>query len=109
MIDEWIVFCFILVTCGAQQHLTCMKTDEIIAHSPPFTDDNVQQGRPGRRGPRGPVGRKGRNGPPGLKGEPGISDNSVIDELRGKSSLRFFQRKSSQPRNNSCNWTFRQQ
>ena len=78
MMNQWIVLCFILATCGAQQHLTCLRTDEIIAPSPPIRDGNVQQGRPGRRGPIGPVGLQG------LKGEPGIPDNSVIDELKGK-------------------------
>ena len=78
MMYQWTVLCFILAACGAQQHLTCLRTDEIITPSPPITDDNVQQGRPGRRGPIGPVGLQG------LKGEPGIPDNSVIDELRGK-------------------------
>ena len=78
MIYKCIVFCFILATCGAQQHLTCLRTDEIISPSSPSTDDNVQQGRPGRRGPRGPVGVQG------LKGEPGIPDNSVIEKLKGE-------------------------
>ena len=78
MMYQWTVLCFILAACGAQQHLTCLRTDEIITPLPPITDDNVQQGRPGRRGPIGPVGLQG------LKGEPGIPDNSVIDELKGK-------------------------
>ena len=78
MMYQWTVLCFILAACGAQQHLTCLRTDEIITSSPPITDDNVQQGRPGRRGPIGPVGLQG------LKGEPGIPDNSAIDELKGK-------------------------
>ena len=78
MMYQWTVLCFILAACGAQQHLTCLRTDEIITPSPPITDDNVQQGRPGRRGPIGPVGLQG------LKGEPGIPDNSVIDEFKGK-------------------------
>ena len=77
MMYQWTVLCFILAACGAQQHLTCLRTDEIITPSPPITDDNVQQGRPGRRVPIGPVGLQG------LKGEPGIPDNSVSDELRG--------------------------
>ena len=78
MMHQWTVLCFILATCGAQQHLTCLRTDEIIALLPQTTDGNVQQGRPGRRGPIGPVGLQG------LKGEPGILDNSIIDELKGK-------------------------
>ena len=78
MMYQWTVLCFILTTCGAQQHLTCLRTDEIITPSPQTTEGNVQQGRPGRRGPIGPVGLQG------LKGEPGIPDSSVIDELKGK-------------------------
>ena len=78
MMYQWTVLCFILAACGAQQHLTCLRTDEILTPSPPISNDNVQQGRPGRRGPIGPVGLQG------LKGEPGIPDNSVIDELKGK-------------------------
>ena len=81
MMYQWTVLCFILATCGAQQHLTCLKTDEIIAPSNQTTDDNVQQGRPGRRGPPEPVGLQG------LKGEPGKSCNSVIDELKGKKTV----------------------
>ena len=78
MMYQWTVLCFILAACGAQQHLTCLRTDEIITPSPQTTNDNVQHGRPGRRGPIGPVGLQG------LKGEPGIPDNSAIDELKGK-------------------------
>ena len=81
MMYQWTVLCFILATCDAQQHLTCLRTDEIITPSPPIGDGNVQQGRPGRRGPIGPVGLQG------LKGEPGIPDNSVIDEFKGKKTV----------------------
>ena len=75
MIYRLIAFSFVLIYCGAQEHLTCLRTDDVIAPSPPSTNDNVQQGRPGRRGP---VGLQG------LKGEPGIPDNSLIDSLKGK-------------------------
>ena len=75
MIYRLIAFSFVLVYCGAQEHLTCLRTDNVIAPSPPSTNDNAQQGRPGRRGP---VGLQG------FKGEPGIPDNSLIDSLKGK-------------------------
>ena len=81
MIYQLIAFSFILVCCGAQEHLTCLRTDDVIAPSPPSTNDNVQQGRPGRRGAPGPIG---------LKGEPGIPDNSIIDSLKGKKIERVI-------------------
>ena len=69
MMHQWTVLCFILATCAAQQHLTCFRTDETITPSPQTTDGNVQQG----------LQR--------LKGEPGIPDNSVIDEFKEKKSV----------------------
>jgi len=68
----------VLSTCSAQEHLTCLRTDDIISPSPPPTS-NIQQGRPGRHGPPGQKGEKGM----AIKGEPGIPDNSQINLLRG--------------------------
>ena len=78
MLHHLIVFCLLLITCNAQEHLTCLRTDDIIYSSPRPTL-NVQQGRPGRRG------APGQKGEPGLaiKGEPGIPDNSQTNSLRG--------------------------
>lgn len=56
--------CFIslLIIVGfAQEHLTCVRSDQTS-----------------------------RSGFKGSKGEPGISDNSILDELRSKSFYDYF-------------------
>ena len=70
-----------LVTCDAQEHLTCLRTDNVINPSPQPSPTGIQ-GRPGRRGPRGEKGES----IVGMKGEPGIPDNSLIESLRGNSN-----------------------
>ena len=68
-----IALSFFLACCGAQEHLTCLRTDSVTAPLPP-----AQIGRPGRRGAPGPVGLKGS------KGEAGIPDNYLVESLKGK-------------------------
>ena len=80
MLRMLVVVCFILATCGAQEHLTCLRTDNLITPSPPPTNENIQQGRPGRRGPPGPIG---------LKGEPGICKKSLIEDNNGNRITLF--------------------
>jgi len=77
----WITIIFVFFPCNAQEHLTCLRTDDVINSSPRTTTANVQQGRPGRRGPQGPKGDSVK-GEPGMKGEPGIPDHSLIESLR---------------------------
>ena len=90
MFYRLIVVCFAFSTCNAQEHLTCLRTDDVINPSPKPNRTNLPQGRPGRRGPPGPKGERGV----GLKGEPGIPDNSQVNMLRGKllfgSKLKYF-------------------
>ena len=83
MFYQLIVVGLAFFACNAQEHLTCLRTDDVINPPSQPNHSNTQQGRPGRRGPPGPKGEKGV----GLKGEPGIPDNSQINMLRGKSLI----------------------
>jgi len=76
-----------IVTSLAQDHLTCLRTDDIL--NP--TNEPPMQGAPGKRGPKGEpgFGQKGESGEPGIgsKGEKGDSGNietSLLDVLKGK-------------------------
>ena len=69
-----VVFCFIFlasVRCG-QEHLTCLRTDDVLTQQNPQTPQRALQGSPGKRGPRGQMGLRGRQG---QKGEPGVLDD----------------------------------
>ena len=81
MIHQWMVFCFILATCGAQLHLKRLKTDKIMTSSPPTTDENIQQDKPDLRGAPGPIALSA------LKRGPEITNNSIIDDLKGKHNI----------------------
>ena len=76
-----LVVCVIVLTavCSAQEHLTCLRTDDVLSRQSPQHSQTALQGSPGKRGPRGQVGSRGR---PGQKGEPGISDDQQIKLLR---------------------------
>jgi len=76
----WSFIICILSACNAQEHLICLRTDDVINPSPNKTTTNVQ-GRPGRLGPQGPKGDSIK----GMKGEPGISDQSLVESLRNTS------------------------
>ena len=83
MKEKLIIVTLLIFTCNAQEHLTCLRTDDVLTPTQqPLSRD--QQGPPGKRGPRGEVGTAG---PKGMKGEPGVPDNSEINSLRGKFSL----------------------
>ena len=76
-----LVVCIIVWTavCSAQEHLTCLRTDDVLNRQSPQHSQRALQGSPGKRGPRGQVGSRGS---PGQKGEPGIPDNQQIKLLR---------------------------
>ena len=79
------VFAFMLfvINCNAQEHLTCLRTDDVLypSRQPP---PRIKQGIPGKRGPRGEAGLTGSKGE---KGEPGVPDVSEINMLRGKVNI----------------------
>ena len=62
--------------CCAQEHLTCLRTNDVLIQQSPQTPQRAVQGPPGKRGAKGQVGSRGR---PGQKGKPGIPDNHQID------------------------------
>ena len=76
-----LVVCIIVLTavCSAQEHLTCLRTDDVLNRQSQQHSQRALQGSPGKRGPRGQVGSRGR---PGQKGEPGIPDDQQIKLLR---------------------------
>ena len=76
MLCKLFVVSLAIFLCTAQEHLTCLRTDDVI-NRPPSTDQTNTQGKPGKRGPRGLKGEPGV----GLKGEPGLPDNSLINTL----------------------------
>ena len=76
-----LVVCIIVLTavCSAQEHLTCLRTDDVLNRQNQQHSQTALQGSPGKRGPRGEVGSRGS---PGQKGEPGILDDQQIKLLR---------------------------
>jgi len=78
MFHCWIPIVFVIIHCNAQDHLTCLRTDDVIKSATRTATTNVQQGRPGRRGPQGQKGDSVK----GMKGEPAIPDHSLIESLR---------------------------
>ena len=76
-----LVVCIIVLTavCSAQEHLTCLRTDDVLNQQSQQHSQRALQGSPGKQGPRGQVGSRGS---PGQKGEPGIPDDQQIKLLR---------------------------
>ena len=75
-----IVCILILVTaCGSQEHLTCLRTDDILAQQNSQITQRTVQGPPGKRGAKGQLGSSGIKG---QKGEPGIPDNPQMNIVR---------------------------
>ena len=68
MMLKLVVFVFLLTVCCAQEHLTCLRTDEILAPQCSPTPSRLVQGPPGKRGPKG---QEGSNGSKGQKGQEG--------------------------------------
>ena len=75
-----VVCIFIMVaSCGSQEHLTCLRTDDVLTQQNPQTMQRTVQGPPGKRGAKGQVGSSGIKG---QKGEPGVPDNSQMNMVR---------------------------
>ena len=81
-----VVVCIVIVVavCCAQEHLTCLRTDNLLTQQSLQTPQRALQGSPGKRGPKGQAGSHGH---PGQKGEPGIPDSSQINVLRDQIDL----------------------
>ena len=80
MIFHLFIFDLILNICNAQEHLTCLRTNDVFRPQPTVST-RIQQGPPGKRGP---IGLKGDTGTKGDKGNPGIPDQTSINPLRGE-------------------------
>ena len=79
-----IVVCAILlaaVCCAQQEHLTCLRTDDILNQQSSPSSQQTTRGTPGKRGPKGKMGSRGD---PGQKGEPGIVDDHQLNLLRNR-------------------------
>ena len=76
---KFVACIFIMVTvCESQEHLTCLRTQDVLTQNPQTSQQTVQ-GPPGKRGAKGQVGSSGIKG---QKGEPGIPDNSQMNMVR---------------------------
>ena len=79
-----IVVCAILlaaVCCAQQEHLTCLRTDDVLNQQSSQSSQQAIRGTPGKRGAKGEMGSRGD---PGQKGEPGIVDNHQLNLLRNQ-------------------------
>ena len=85
MIFHLLIFNLILKICNSQEHLTCLRTNDVLRPQPSVST-RTQQGPPGKRGP---IGLKGDAGSKGNKGDPGIPGQTLINELRGEVSNHF--------------------
>ena len=79
MLNVVVCIVILIAVCCAQEHLTCLRTTNVLTQESPQTTQRALQGPPGKRGARGQVGSRGR---PGQKGEPGIPDNRQINLLQ---------------------------
>ena len=85
-----IVVCAILlaaVCCAQQEHLTCLRTDDVLNQQSLQSSQQAIRGTPGKRGSKGEMGSRGD---PGQKGEPGIVDDHQLNLLRNQLNS-FFQ------------------
>ena len=78
MIFHFFIFNLILNICNAQEHLTYLRTNDVLTLQPTVST-RIQQGSPGKRGP---IGLKGDTGSKGNKGDPRILDQTSINALR---------------------------
>ena len=79
-----IVVCAILlaaVCCAQQEHLTCLRTDDVLNQKSSESSQQALRGSPGKRGAKGEMGSRGD---PGQKGEPGIVDDHQLNLLRNQ-------------------------
>ena len=81
-----VVFSCILIVCCAQEHLTCLRTDDILSQQRLQSTENVVQGIPGKRGAKGQDGSRGIKG---QKGEPGITDDDHMKFFRNQLNILF--------------------
>ena len=81
------MFASLFLICSAQEHLTCLRTEEALNPALPSTPRTTQQGVPGKRGPVGLKGETGSDGIKGQKGDAGVPDYSQIEALRGRMLL----------------------
>ena len=73
------VCCLVLTTCCAQEHLTCLRTDQILSQPSSQPPQRTLQGARGKAGPRG------------FKGEPGTpADKEEMRLIRGKRKFVVF-------------------
>ena len=85
MIFQLFIFDLILNICIAQEHLTCLRTNDVLRPQPTVST-RIQQGPSGKRGP---IGLKGDTGSKGNKGDPGIPDQTSINALRGEVLIQY--------------------
>ena len=86
-----LVVCIIVLAavCCAQEHLTCLRTDDVLNQQQhPQTHQRALQGPPGKQGAKGQMGSRGM---PGQKGEPGIPDDQQIALLQEQYNSLFIQ------------------
>ena len=84
------VVCAILlaaVCCAQQEHLTCLRTDDVLNQQRSQSSQQAIRGTPGKRGSKGEMGSRGD---PGQKGEPGIVDDHQLNLFRNQLNS-FFQ------------------
>ena len=77
--EEEVCFTILSTVCCAQEHLTCLRTDDMLNQQSPQTPQRDLQGSPGKRGAKGQMGSRGS---PGQKGESGIPDDRQMILLR---------------------------
>ena len=75
-------FSFLFLVGNAQEHLTCLRTNDVFTPTSTSAPHRIQQGAPGKRGPVGPKGDTGSDGTKGDKGDDGVSNNSRINSLQ---------------------------
>ena len=69
----------LVAVCCAQEHMTCLRTDDVWTQQSLQNPQRASQGSPGKRGPKGQTGSRGSQG---QKGEPGITDDHQMNLLR---------------------------
>ena len=69
----------LIAVCCAQEHLTCLRTDDVWTQQSSQNPQRASQGSPGKRGAKGQPGSRGSQG---QKGEPGTIDDHQMNLLR---------------------------
>ena len=71
----------VAVCCAQQEHLTCLRTDDVLNQQSSQSSQQAIRGTPGKRGPKGEMGSRGD---PGQKGEPGVVDTRQLNLFRNR-------------------------